>query len=559
MKKLSLTKITIISDILKSANQFEFGKVLTIITANDNSVGKSTLAKMILWNFGCTPSFASDWKKYDCTSILDFNIDDTPFTIVRYKNSIRLFKNNQLINHYEKITGQFSSDFASLVGFDVLLPKKNTFTLEIPPPAYYFLPFYIDQKRSWATPWNSFENLQQYSNWKKPVLAFHCGLLNKEHFNFDKKIYSLKQDTVTIREKITNISNAQNIFFEEIINNTTTSSNNDESDERYLFINQEIDSFENKKSSLLAQKKSLLIDIAETNSQIKLSQSVINELEEDYSFAVEHFDDGLIECPTCGTLHENSITSRSEFLVDKTIAENQYTKLSLQLDKLIIDQHEIDKDIKNTTYHLNNLYDQLSQLSSVQADNFTINTITTKVNSFTNEKEIEIKNKEDLEKTQKIKKNGLLSNKQKKEIKENFVTTFTNYVTSLRVNINTETITSPFDYKKIYEIGGAAEDTRAILAYYLAFYEHVKGNSTEVIPPFIIDTPNQHEQSKTNYQRILNAIQKISLDDSQYILCAMENPALIDLKKEGKHHFIEGQLLFKDLYEQLKSECKYFI
>lgn len=132
-------------------------------------------------------------------------------------------------------------------------------------------------------------------------------------------------------------------------------------------------------------------------------------------------------------------------------------------------------------------------------------------------------------------------------------------MTSLRVNINTETITSPFDYKKIYEIGGAAEDTRAILAYYLAFYEHVKGNSTEVIPPFIIDTPNQHEQSKTNYQRILNAIQKISLDDSQYILCAMENPALIDLKKEGKHHFIEGQLLFKDLYEQLKSECKYFI
>lgn len=156
MRKLILEKITIISHSTKSARQFEFGRNLTLITADDgNSVGKSTLAKMVFWSFGCDPLFSPVWKALDCSSIITFSIDEESYSIHRYKNEMSFRKDGELLKVYDKITGAFSEKFAELVGFDVLLPKKNSFTLEVPPPAYYFLPFYIDQKRTWGKPWDS--------------------------------------------------------------------------------------------------------------------------------------------------------------------------------------------------------------------------------------------------------------------------------------------------------------------------------------------------------------------------------------------------------------------
>ncbi len=93
MRKLILEKIIIISHSTKSARQFEFGKNLTLITANDgNSVGKSTLAKMIFWSFGCEPLFSNVWKALDCSSIINFSIDGESYSIHRYKNEMTFQK-----------------------------------------------------------------------------------------------------------------------------------------------------------------------------------------------------------------------------------------------------------------------------------------------------------------------------------------------------------------------------------------------------------------------------------------------------------------------------------
>lgn len=38
-------------------------------------------------------------------------------------------------------------------------------------------------------------------------------------------------------------------------------------------------------------------------------------------------NEGSIECPTCGTIHENSIAHRSSILIDKETAERQLSLL----------------------------------------------------------------------------------------------------------------------------------------------------------------------------------------------------------------------------------------
>ena len=145
MKNLQFKQLLLLSDTQKKANQFLFQKRFNLITADDNSVGKSTLAKLLLWTFGCEPDFDSTWKSTDCKCLVDFSIDGTNYKILRYQNFISLKEENKEILNYTNIGGDYSKKFAELVDFKVLLPKRGSNETELitPPPAYYFLPFYI--------------------------------------------------------------------------------------------------------------------------------------------------------------------------------------------------------------------------------------------------------------------------------------------------------------------------------------------------------------------------------------------------------------------------------
>ena len=70
---------------------------------------------------------------------------------------------------FDKITGGYAMKFAELLSFKALLPNRATGMLETPPPAYYFLPFYIDQKRAGVQLGIIFESLGQYETWKQTI------------------------------------------------------------------------------------------------------------------------------------------------------------------------------------------------------------------------------------------------------------------------------------------------------------------------------------------------------------------------------------------------------
>ena len=75
MKSLKFKQLLVLSNSTKSANQFEFSKILNLIKATDNSVGKSTLLKLLFWGLGCEPELDTTWNAQDCKTIFDFEID----------------------------------------------------------------------------------------------------------------------------------------------------------------------------------------------------------------------------------------------------------------------------------------------------------------------------------------------------------------------------------------------------------------------------------------------------------------------------------------------------
>ena len=120
--------------------------------------------------------------------------------------------------------------------------------------------------------------------------------------------------------------------------------------------------------------------------------------------------------------------------------------------------------------------------------------------------------------------------------------------------VNLSQIDSPLSYIKIVNEGGAAENSRAILAYYIAIFSVVEKYKNEVVSPLVIDTPNQQEQSDNNYSNIVNLIMdKISKND-QVIICAMSNPKLAPLEKRANIIKLDdSKLLSPDQFDGIKK------
>lgn len=108
--------------------------------------------------------------------------------------------------------------------------------------------------------------------------------------------------------------------------------------------------------------------------------------------------------------------------------------------------------------------------------------------------------------------------------------------------------------KKIYEVGGAAEDARAVLGYYLAIYEQVADSCEEALPPLVIDTPNQQEQASGNYTNIIKSISDGINNDRQYVICAMEHKALEQIKTNAQVIKLDARkILLQDQYEKISK------
>ncbi|CAL2103701.1 conserved protein of unknown function [Tenacibaculum sp. 190130A14a] len=564
MKSLKFIQLLVLSNSTKSANQFKFSKNLNLVTAKDNSVGKSTLIKLIFWGLGCEPELDTTWNAQDCKTIVDFEVDDKIYRVKRYKNEISLKEEGYAYRDYRKITGSFSKKFAQIVGFNALLPNQKTGSQETPPPAYYFIPFYIDQKRSWANAWDNFEKLGQYRGWKSTIVKYHVGLLKPEHFKLESEKTEKKENQKNIESEVAKIETTLDViesYIPDAVNTVTT----------VPAIDKITDSIKKDLELLQLNQEELLHKTAINNSeksylyqQQVMTEKLISELDKDYKYSVENIAEDEIECPLCGVVHENSIVNRTSIMTDKTQAENQLDEIIKSIDK-------VDKKITSNAKKLEDVRSQISVINEKYViedesdskidfnqiiESVAGNSIKTNVSKTKGFKKTQIaiitKEIKELKKEQK----ALTTKDETDTILNYFNSTLSNYIKQLDAEaVNLSEINSPLDYNKVIKEGGAAEGARAILGYYLTIFSMVEKFGNETKSPLVIDTPNQQEQSFTNYEKIVNILTSSLLKKNQIILSAMENEQLKPYTDEA--HIItldDKKLLHKDKYELVKIE-----
>ena len=567
MKNLKFKRLLVLSNSTKSAGQFEFKPKINLITANDNSVGKSSIVKLLLWGVGCDPAFDTKWNALDCQTLVEFEINGVKTIVQRYKNSIVLKDGDNEAISFEKITGDYAEQFAKIVGFKALLKSRGG-KIETPPPAYYFLPFYIDQRRSWGRAWDNFENLGQYEYWKTTIIEYHIGLLTPRFFEIEKDKSIKTESKKVLADAIDKIDTALEIVddFIPVKSNNPISVN--QLDRITKEISVDLKELELSQETSLEDYTVLQSEKVYLEQQETISQKIIHELDKDYTFSVENIEDEIIKCPLCGQHHENSVIARSSIMTDKTQAinqlesiENSLLKVTLKIQKTEVELSEIKKKIVkiNEKYIVNGADDRINLVTSIEsiAGNSIVSNILLSRDNKVIEKETEETAIKGLSKEQREIKT--------KELKENCNA---NFISILKRNIKTldaeavnlSEINSPSDYNKIVKEGGAAEGVRAILAYYITIFKMVESSGNETLAPLIIDTPNQQEQSHTNYNKIVELIADEIDDSNQLFLCAMENEHLKPIL--SKAHIIslgDGKLLKKELYDQSKSIIDSFL
>lgn len=362
MKSLIFDQLSVRSTTQKLANQFRFSKTLNLITANDNSVGKTTLVKLLYWTFGCEVFFDTTWESLDCESFVKFHLGNDHFLVSRYKSQI--FFRNSLGEAFlfDKITGGYSEMLAKLLNFDLLLPNRDTAQLEVPPPAFYFLPYYIDQKRSWAKALDNFGALGQYAYWQENTLKYHVGLIGEKYFEIEKEIVVENEKKNNHLDKIQKFESAVQIV-ESIIPRNETIIDENQFSNITENLRQKIRTLSTEQEQLFSSIAEYNDDLAFLEQQKVLSVGIVEELEKDYIFSVENVLGDLIECPLCGVIHDNSITSRASILSDKDHAQQQIQTINLKILKLTekIDslkerQQDIQKEISelNTRFRFEN-------------------------------------------------------------------------------------------------------------------------------------------------------------------------------------------------------------
>ena len=516
--QLLIKKLTILSIPEKSAKTVTFHPRRNLVMG-DNDVGKSSIIKSIYHSLGADVHFDKVWEKADAISLLTFSYSNKDYMILRSRDHFGLFdKDGNLIKSFDSIIKGLSPYFAKLFNNRLLLRQSKTNQRVPASPAIQFLPFYIDQDKGWAKPWDSFEGLGAFSGFKRDLINFVTGIRPNEYFLLSEQIDQLSAKLTTLKNESEVLFSAKKTVEKHIpILTFDIDIKAFKRDVNRLLVKLEgLRRKENEYRKNLIKKKNKEVFI---DNEIALVSKSIREINKDYEYSLNELDHEIV-CPTCNAAYENSMITRfgfledidtcrnllSDYLEDKKKITKEVAKLENQLDLQVAKVREIT-DLLNEKKGKVRLKDLIQNESSKQVKEI-FNRSQSAYNTQIGEME---ERKSNLE--------SVRSKLNSKERKETIVSRFNTLIDLFLVQLNVHTLNSDEFNDIPLSVKSQGSDTpRALLAYYYAILFTSKEHTSLPLFPLIIDSPNQQDQDAANRNKIINFILDNTPDDYQLIM-----------------------------------------
>lgn len=558
MKKFVLSEMMLLSNKERKAKKIKFTGNRTLIYGK-NGTGKSCLIKSIYKTFGATPpADHPTWKELNPISFVRFSVKNVNYSILKDGKFYGVFNSkDKLINVFRSVSNELGPYLANLFDFKLKLQNQQNLIIT-PPPAFLFLPYYIDQDVSWQNNWRSFAQLQQIKTYREPIVSYHTGIKPNEYYTtkgqiegYTTRLKELDDERIVLRNVLAKVK--------EKISNVNFNINIEEFKEEIKQLLIQYDALKQNQERL----KSKLVDLYNlkiiAESQLTIAKKTLNDSRKDYNYATNIVVDNSVDCPTCGATYENSFEDRFSLAHDEDRCEELISDLNAEI--LDID----DKVNKENAIFNKNHEDvlKIESLLEIKRGEVKLQDVIESAgrnevrNVIENDSYSLIERMTGISVEKKILEDKLreLTDKDRKD---KILNLYYSYMKEYLFKLDVKTLDEKY-YKrinaKIPETGSALP--RALIAYYFSIFQVMKNYTSSVYCPIIIDSPNQQAQDFGHIDKILEFINQNQPDDTQMILGLEElynvnfNCEIIELKD------LES-LLQKDEFDDVYNELEYF-
>jgi len=517
-KQLLLKQLRILSTPEKSARLVIFHSRSNLITG-ENDVGKSSIIKSIYHTLGADVHFDNVWAKADVISLLSFSFDGVDYSILRARNHFGIFDSkNNLIRSFDSIIKGLSPFFAELFNNKLKLRQSQTNRRIPASPAIQFLPFYIDQDKSWNVPWNAFEGLGTFTSFRRDLIEFFTGIKPNEWYLFSERIDVITAQISELKKEETTLRSAKRTVSQYIPKATFDIDINafkKEIDKLLVHLRTLKAQEDRYRKNLIKQKS----HEAFLDNEITVVNKSIREISKDYDHSLKDLD-GEITCPTCNAVYENSMVSRFGFLGDIDTCRGL-------LADYIDDKKSITKNVSKLEHQLNLQRSKVREITSLLDEKKGKVRLKDLIKNESSKQVKKIFEKSEADYADKISKleieaadlKGNRLNLNNKERKESIISRFNSLIDTFFIKLNVQTLNSSGFNDIPLSVKSQGSDTpRALLAYYYAMLFTSQEFTSLPLLPLIIDSPNQQDQDAINRNKIIQLIFDNTPEEYQLIL-----------------------------------------
>lgn len=563
MTGLVFKKLWILSKLEKAGRALELKPGLNLLTG-ENDVGKSTLIKSLYHSIGAdVPQMDNTlWKKAHAIYCSNFVLNGMEYYIVRDGKHFGVFDaNKKLISRHSGIVSDsgIAHFLCPKLGFEIELQRNQSTTLGLAGPAFFFLPFYIDQDNGWSTSWSSFTGLQQFSSYRKNMIEYHLGVRPQSYYDARKKELQLNDELKELRAERHTLENVRSAYHKRKsvrqvdIDPSVFRADMEELVDQYNIVYE-------RQQAVLRRLKDIRNERNSIDTDLKILRTAIAELDADYEFAAAPNLPEHIDCPTCGTGISNTFVDRFGILDDIEYCESLF-------DQRMKDRMEVQERLTSIENEYKTISSELASFDELlkrEKENITLadliksegikellESISEEILGF-EERESDISKS-----VAKLADDLRLDSKQKKLILEYYQARMKEYLNELNVLVLEEA-----DYKRLDQViknnALGSDLPRSLLAQYFAYLQTMHKYNPATICPMVIDSPQQQEQDSTNIDAIFKFIFERKLPSQQMILGTISIDALSPdiVSAEINQIVLEGKcrVLQKDQFASVSDE-----
>lgn len=493
----------------------EFHADVTVVQAG-NGFGKSALLKSLYDTFGAEPHrIDQSWRSANVVSAVDFEVGRQLHTIMKFAGTYTVFDGTgRRAFQTTSVTQELAPFLAELLDFRLLMTDQREQVL-VPPPAYAFAPFYLDQDKSWSSAWEPFRNM--YLPRSAATLAdYHSGLKPNAYY-----IAQAEKDRLAVRLREAETRREGLIGAVDHLRAV----------EPEAAIYFDLKDFEAETANLLAESAQLLdrqaahrvklSELVETRAlwvaQSRVTSAALGEVDEVFKNAAGHPQD--VECPTCGEHYTNDIAARFNIAADAEAlikvlhhAREQQGRLDKQIEAARRDIDEIEVAVSRVRAVLSTRKNDLTFGDIVAAEGRNAATRVLRERVGEVDSEIGAVGSRIKEISGDMRKS--VDRKRSRMIKDFFSARFVSFAKELDVRLGDDrsTAISTTTHAR------GSEGPRGLAAYNYAFLHTAGEFGSSVFCPLVIDAPNQQGQDAQHLPAIIAFLVKRRPSGAQLIL-----------------------------------------